>query len=115
MKPEHIPLANGPCNSHDGGIVGTGCRSSTTGSAGVSDNKAGNNRGRCAGDTLFNILPVETCSRYRQTLVDILLLHFPLIGVDEAGDGWEALGMVQYRRPDLIFMDIQLHDEDGLR
>ena len=41
-------------------------------------------------------------------------MQFPLIGVDEAGDGREALSKVEYQRPELIFMDIQLSGENGL-
>jgi CheY-like chemotaxis protein len=63
---------------------------------------------------MFNTLLVEDNVSYRQILSDALLLHFPLIGVDEAGDGREALSKVEYRRPDLIFMDIQLPGENGL-
>jgi two-component system response regulator YesN len=63
---------------------------------------------------MFNTLLVEDNVSYRQTLADVLLLHFPLIGVDEAGDGSEALSKVEYQRPDLIFMDIQLSGESGL-
>ena len=63
---------------------------------------------------MFNTLLVEDNASYRQTLSDALLLHFPLIGVDEAGDGEEALRKVEYRRPDLIFMDIQLPGKNGL-
>jgi CheY-like chemotaxis protein len=63
---------------------------------------------------MFNTLIVEDNVSYRQTLADVLLLHFPLIGVDEAGDGREALSKVEYQRPDLIFMDIQLPGENGL-
>jgi DNA-binding NarL/FixJ family response regulator len=63
---------------------------------------------------MFNTLLVEDDVSYRQALSDVLLLHFPLIGVDEAGDGREALSKVEYRRPDLIFMDIQLPGENGL-
>jgi len=63
---------------------------------------------------MFNTLLVEDNVSYRQTLSDVLHLHFPLISVDEAGDGREALCMVEYRRPDLIFMDTQLPGENGL-
>ena len=63
---------------------------------------------------MFNTLLVEDDVSYRKILSDILFLHFPLIGVDEAGDGREALSMVEYRRPDLIFMDIQLPVVNGL-
>ena len=57
---------------------------------------------------MFNTLLVEGNVRYRQTLSDVLHLKFPLISVDEAGDGKEALIKVEYLRPDLIFMDTQL-------
>ena len=63
---------------------------------------------------MFNTLLVEENLTYRQTLADALLLHFPLIGVDEAGDGREALRKVEYRRPDLIFLGTQLPGESGL-
>jgi CheY-like chemotaxis protein len=64
--------------------------------------------------SMFNTLIVEDNASYRQSLSDILLLHFPLIGVDEAGDGKEALCKVEYQRPNIIFMDIQLPGENGL-
>ena len=63
---------------------------------------------------MFNTLLVDDNSSYRQTLSDVLHLHFPLISVEEAGDGREALSMVEYRRPDLIFMDTRLPGESGL-
>ena len=63
---------------------------------------------------MFNTLLVEENVIYRQVLSDALLLRFPLIGVDEAGNWSEALSKVEYQRPDLIFMDIQLPGENGL-
>jgi DNA-binding response OmpR family regulator len=63
---------------------------------------------------MFNTLLVEDNASYRQTLSDVLLLHFPSIGIDEASDGWEALCKVDYLRPDLIFMDIHLPGASGL-
>ena len=48
---------------------------------------------------MFNTLLVEDNVSYRQTLADVLLVHFPFIGVDEAGDGNEALSKVGYLRP----------------
>ena len=63
---------------------------------------------------MFNTLLVTDDITYRQTLADILLWHFPLIDVDEANNGWEALRKVEYRRPNLIFMDIHLPEEYGL-
>jgi len=63
---------------------------------------------------MFNTLLVEDNVSYRQALSDILLVHFPSISVDEASDGKEALCKIEYQRPDLIFMDIQLPGENGL-
>jgi len=63
---------------------------------------------------MFNTLLVEDNVMYRQALCDALLLYFPLIGIDEAGDGMEALRKVEYRRPNLIIMDIQLPGANGL-
>jgi len=63
---------------------------------------------------MFNTLLVEDDVCYRKTLSDVLLLHFPLIGIDEASDGREALNKVEYLRPDLIFMDIHLPGENGI-
>lgn len=63
---------------------------------------------------MFNILLVEDDVSFRQALSDILLSYFPMIGVDEAGDGMEALSKVEYWRPNLIFMDIQLPARNGL-
>ena len=63
---------------------------------------------------MFNTLLVEDNISYRQILSDVLLLHFPLIGVDEAGDGREALSKVECQRPDLIFMGNQLPGENGM-
>ena len=63
---------------------------------------------------MFNTLLVEDDVSYRKILSDALLLHFPLIGVDEAGDGREALSKVECQRPDLIFMGNQLPGENGM-
>lgn len=63
---------------------------------------------------MLNTLLVEDDVNFRQALSDILLTYFPLMYVDEAGDGEEALSKVEYQRPDLIFMDVQLPGENGL-
>jgi len=64
---------------------------------------------------MFSTLLVDGNVCYRQTLSDVLLLHFPSIGVDEADTGEEALSKVAYQRPDLVFMDICLPEENGLQ
>ena len=63
---------------------------------------------------MFNALLVENNVSFRQALSDVLLSYFPSISVDEASDGEEALSKVEYWRPNLIFMDIQLSGENGL-
>jgi DNA-binding NarL/FixJ family response regulator len=63
---------------------------------------------------MFNALLVEDNVSFRQALSDVLLSYFPLIGIDEAGDEDEALRKVEYQRPDIIFMDIQLSGGNGL-
>jgi two-component system, response regulator YesN len=63
---------------------------------------------------MFSTLLVDDNARYRQSLSDTLHVHFPLISVDEARDGREALSKVEYQRPDLIFMDTQLPGENVL-
>ncbi len=63
---------------------------------------------------MFNTLLVDDNASYRNALTDILFSYFPRIGVDEAVDGEEALSKVEYRRPNLIIMDIQLPGESGL-
>jgi DNA-binding NarL/FixJ family response regulator len=63
---------------------------------------------------MFNTLLVEGNASFRQALSDVLFSYFPLIDVEEAGDGEEALSKVEYSRPDIIFMDIQLPGENGL-
>ena len=63
---------------------------------------------------MFHALLVEDNTNFRHSLSDILLSYFPLIGVDEAADGGEALTKVEYLRPDIVFMDIQLPGENGL-
>jgi CheY-like chemotaxis protein len=73
-----------------------------------------NNPDRVEAAAMFYALLVEDNVSFRHALSDILLSYFPLIGVEEAGDGEEALSQVEYRRPDLIFMDIQLPGENGL-
>ena len=63
---------------------------------------------------MFYTLLVEDNVAFRRELSDILLAHFPTIGIDESGNAADALSKVEYSRPDLIFMDIKLPDENGL-
>lgn len=63
----------------------------------------------------MNILIVEDNSLLRQTMADILSCLFPDISLLEAATGEEAMEVVRRERPHLVFMDIQLPGESGLR
>ena len=62
----------------------------------------------------FRILIVDDNGRFRQTLKGTLQVSFPMMAIDEAADGDEALQKVDAFLPDLIFMDIGLPGENGL-
>ena len=63
----------------------------------------------------FRILIVDDNNPFRQILKAALQLSFPSIAIDEAADGGETLQKVDTFLPDLIFMDIQLPGENGLK
>ncbi|NIO04049.1 MAG: response regulator, partial [Proteobacteria bacterium] len=52
--------------------------------------------------------------KFRQSLKGILLGRFPLMEVEEAGNGKEALERVDVLQPEIVFMDIKLPGESGL-
>ncbi len=60
------------------------------------------------------VLIVEDNSFFRQSLKEMLELHFPELTVEEASNGDEALMVLQKTHPDLIFMDIKLPGRNGL-
>ena len=59
-------------------------------------------------------LLVDANVSFRQALSDVLHVYFPLIGVEEACDAAEALSKVESLRPDIIFMDNQFPEVNGL-
>ena len=59
-------------------------------------------------------LLVDANVSFRQALSDVLHVCFQSIGVEEAGDVAVALSKVESLRPDIIFMDNQLPEENGL-
>lgn len=63
---------------------------------------------------MFRTLLVEDNPTFRQTLHDMLHQQFPQVDVMEAGDGKSALSSIAEHRPDMVFMDIKLPDENGL-
>ena len=62
----------------------------------------------------MDILLVEDNISFRQMVKQHLGEQFPLVDIEEAGDGSEALEKVKNSPPKLIFMDINLPGELGL-
>jgi len=65
-------------------------------------------------DLKRKLLIVEDSVSFRQLLKESLLSRFPMMEVQEAGDGGEALKRVKAFSPDLVTVDIQLPGENGL-
>jgi two-component system response regulator YesN len=63
---------------------------------------------------MFKTLIVEDNATFRQSLRATLETEFPLMVIEEAEDGKEAMERVTTFRPDLVFMDIKLPGETGL-
>ena len=59
-------------------------------------------------------LIVEDDRTFRHLLKDMLCEPFPAMIIEEAADGKQALHKVDHFLPDLIFMDINLPDANGL-
>ncbi len=64
---------------------------------------------------MLKTLIVDDHAAFREALKDMLHTNFPAIDVTVAGDADEALRQVDTLVPDLIFMDIRLPGESGLR
>ncbi len=63
----------------------------------------------------FRILIVDDNGSYRKILKKTLQRSFPAISIDEAASGVEAWEKIDTFLPDLIFMDILLPGENGLK
>jgi DNA-binding NarL/FixJ family response regulator len=63
---------------------------------------------------MFKTLLVEDNLSFRSIFKDHLRLQFPRMKIFEASDGSAALAQVESDIPDLIFMDINLPDQNGL-
>ena len=59
-------------------------------------------------------LIVEDNATFRKTFKEVLCKTFPLMAVEEAQDGVEALKKIETFVPDLVFMDIRLPGQTGL-
>jgi len=62
---------------------------------------------------MFKALIVEDHEIFRQSLNLILRSRFPLMSLAEAGTGKIALEQIEDFGPDLVFMDINLPDDNG--
>jgi DNA-binding NarL/FixJ family response regulator len=63
---------------------------------------------------MFRTLLVEDNDGFRHMLQTLLVEQFPSLQVLEAGNGRDALRTVIACKPQLVFLDIQLPDENGL-
>jgi DNA-binding NarL/FixJ family response regulator len=64
---------------------------------------------------MFPVLIVEDNPTFRLSLKELLRDEFPSFEISEAAEGKEALLKVETLHPRLIFMDIRLPGENGLR
>ena len=63
---------------------------------------------------MHKVLIVEDHADFRQSLNSILSSLFPFLTIAEADTGKAALEQVQIFEPNLLFMDINLPDQNGL-
>lgn len=61
----------------------------------------------------FCALLIDTDVNFRQAIADLLCMCFPLIRVEEASDGAEAVSKVDYLRPNIILTDVELPGKSG--
>ncbi len=66
-------------------------------------------------ESRFKVLIVEDSAFFRQLLKEALQDQFPLMEIDGAVDSAEALQKIQTLLPELIFIDIELPGENGLK
>lgn len=63
---------------------------------------------------MLRTLIVEDNAIFRHSLRELLGARFPLMSIEEAGDGEEALLKMASFDPDIVFMDIRLPGKSGL-
>jgi DNA-binding NarL/FixJ family response regulator len=64
---------------------------------------------------MLSVLIVEDNPTFRLSLKELLQDEFPSFEIAEAGDAKEALKKIETFHPRLIFMDIRLPGENGLK
>ena len=62
----------------------------------------------------MRVLVVDDEAPARQRLIDVLQKDAGIASVLEATDGIEAVTMIERERPDLVFLDVQMPELDGL-
>jgi len=63
---------------------------------------------------MLSTLIVEANATFRKILINLLAYQFPLMLLDEAASGEEALEKIRDCLPDLVFVDIKLRGDNGL-
>jgi DNA-binding NarL/FixJ family response regulator len=61
------------------------------------------------------VLIVDDQPRARQSLRALLSTWPPAAEIREAGDGHEAIQLIQERQPDIVLMDVRMPEMDGLQ
>ncbi len=64
---------------------------------------------------MFHVLLVEDDGHFRKILRQQLSQWFPTITIEEASSGEEAMEKIGSLNPQLVFMDIRLPGESGLK
>ncbi len=64
---------------------------------------------------MYKLLIVEDNPMFRQSFKKVLTSCFPAYAIEDAVDAAGALEKVETLRPDLIFMDIRLPGENGIK
>jgi len=64
---------------------------------------------------MIRVLIVEDHRFTREVIKESLMGRLSLVALEEAVNGKEAMDKVESFQPDLIFMDIRLPDESGLK
>src|SRR5689334_5195031 len=62
----------------------------------------------------FCILVADDEAPARQRIIDLLRRDRPTAVILEASDGLSAVGIIQERRPELVFLDVQMPELTGL-
>lgn len=63
---------------------------------------------------MLNISIISENTAYRQTLVSVLKVRFPMTAITDAGGAKEVLNRDDHTAPDLVFVDIHRSDGKGV-